>query len=104
MIGALKICEQIASGVIVVPMANAIYVAKNLVEPVIYPSVADRVALLKRPQATVEFYMRVQEAKAMAAAMAASAANLTPGQSGMTSVQPSHAASIGGFADHGVTA
>jgi hypothetical protein len=93
-IGALEICEHIATGLRNVPMANATYIAKNLVEPVIYPAVADRIALVKRPQATIEFYMRVQEAKAMTEAMAASAAGLPQAQSAMNTIQPSHAESV----------
>jgi hypothetical protein len=62
-ISALEICEHIATGMRSVPMANATYIAKNLVAPVIYPAVADRIALVARPQETIEFYMRVEEAK-----------------------------------------
>jgi hypothetical protein len=68
-IGALNICEQIATKGLLVPMQDAVYVAKSLVEPIIYPAVADRIGLLPHPQATIEFYMRIAEAKAMLLAM-----------------------------------
>jgi hypothetical protein len=68
-IGALNICEQIATKGLTVPMQDAVYVAKSLVEPIIYPAVADRIGLLPHPQATIEFYMRIGEAKAMLLAM-----------------------------------
>jgi hypothetical protein len=75
-IGALEICEDIAKRVRSVPMSDAAYIAKNLVPPVIYPAVADRIALVTRPQATIEFFMRVQETKVMTGAIAASVARL----------------------------
>jgi hypothetical protein len=95
-IGALEICQSIAVGQRSgsVPMANATYITKNLVEPVIYPAVADRIVLVQRPQATIEFYMRVQEAKAMTEGMAASVSTLSPAQSAMNTIQASHAESV----------
>jgi hypothetical protein len=65
-IGAVKICEQIKTGIIKVPRQDAHYIVKNLAGgPIIYPAVADRVGLLRHPQATAEFYMRIFEAKIM---------------------------------------
>jgi hypothetical protein len=93
-IGALDVCQQVATRAVGVPMANAAYITKNLIDPVVYPAVADRVALLRRPQATVEFYMRVQEAKAMTAMMAASVSGMSSAQSAMQTVQPSNAEAI----------
>ena len=65
-IGAVSICEQIKRGIIKVPRQDAHYIVKNLAgDPVIYHAVADRVGLLRHPHATVEFYMRILEAKVM---------------------------------------
>lgn len=65
-IGAIEVCEQIAKGIARVPLYNANYIAKNFwFDPIVYPAIADRVGLLPHPQATVEFYMRIGEAKAM---------------------------------------
>jgi hypothetical protein len=65
-IGAVDICEQIKKGVIKLPRQDAHYMVKNFAgDPIIYPAVADRVGLLKHPHATVEFYMRILEAKVM---------------------------------------
>jgi hypothetical protein len=47
------------------PSQDAGYIAKNLSDPIIFPAVADRIGLLQHPQATVEFYMRILEAKAI---------------------------------------
>jgi hypothetical protein len=90
-IGTLEICEQIATKGLSIPMAEATYIGKNLIDPVIYNAVADRVALLTRPQATVEFYMRIAEAKSNLLVMQARASGLTQAQSAMTKVQPSNA-------------
>jgi hypothetical protein len=59
-----------------------------LVDPVIYPAVADRVGLLQRPQATIEFYMRVAEAKSNLAAIQRKHARLTQSQADMIFMQP----------------
>jgi hypothetical protein len=67
---------------------------KNLIEPIIYSAVADRVALLERPQATVEFYMRIAEARSNLDVMRMTASGLTQAQSSMTNVQPSNAAVV----------
>lgn len=87
-IGALDICQQIETKAFTLSLGDAGYIAKNLVDPVIYPAVADRIALLKRPQATIEFYMRVQEVKAVIRAMVESVAGLTQAQSYMMRVHP----------------
>lgn len=65
-IGAIEVCIEVRNGTVQIPRTDATYISKNLaIEPVIYPAVADRVGLLPHPQATVEFYGRIAEAKAM---------------------------------------
>jgi hypothetical protein len=90
-IGALDTCKEIATQVKKIPTVNAEYVSKHLVDPVIYPAVADRVGLLRSPQATIEFYMRLAEAKSNLAALKQRDAGLTPNQAAMVSIQPSEA-------------
>lgn len=93
-IDALKICQEIATKDQIIPVARASYITKNLVSPVVYPAIADRIALLKHPQATIEFYMRIQEARAITQAMEASVAGLTLAQSAATNLQRSNALSV----------
>lgn len=65
-IGAVEICQHIASGIRQVPRKDAGYIMRRLfVEPVVYKAVADRIGLLPHPNATTQFYMRLSEAKAM---------------------------------------
>jgi len=65
-IGAVEICQHIASGIRRVPRKDAGYILRKLfVEPVVYKAVADRIGLLPHPNATAQFYMRLSEAKAM---------------------------------------
>jgi hypothetical protein len=65
-IGAVEICQTIASGIRQVPRQDAGYILRKLFgEPVVYKAVADRIGLLPHPNATVQFYMRLSEAKAM---------------------------------------
>ena len=65
-IGAIEICEHIATKTRQVPRKDASYVIRKLVaEPVVYKAVADRIGLLPHPNATVQFYMRLSEARAM---------------------------------------
>jgi hypothetical protein len=90
-IGALDICQQIAMRGLKIPMLDAEYIGKNPPDPVIYPAVADRVGLLRHPQATVEFYMRITEAKSNLAAMRRKAAGLTQAQAALTFIQPTNA-------------
>jgi hypothetical protein len=80
-VGALDICEQIATQNLQIPCPDASYIAKNLSDPIIYPAVADRIALLPHPQATIEFYMRIKEAKAMLTALQMKWARLRSTQS-----------------------
>ena len=70
-IGCLDVCKQIARNEVNFPLTRAIDITKSLPEPVIYPSVADRIGLLPHPNATIEFYMRISEAKAIATALQA---------------------------------
>jgi hypothetical protein len=93
-IGTLEVCEGIAKGIVQIPMAQATYIGKNLIDPVIYTAVADRIALLQRPQVTVEFYMRVAEAKSNLDVMRMKVSGLTQIQSSMTNVQPDNAAVV----------
>jgi hypothetical protein len=90
-ISALKTCKEIAAQGLKIPTVNADYVGKNLLDPVIYPAVADRVGLLRRPQATIEFYMRITEARSNLAAIQKKDAGLTSNQAAMTYIQPSNA-------------
>jgi hypothetical protein len=89
-IGALNVCQQIARG-LPIPMADAPYITKSLVDPVVYPAVADRIGLLPRAQQTIEFYQRIAEAKAMTEAMRNKVASLTQAQSAMQNIQRSNA-------------
>jgi hypothetical protein len=91
LIGTLEVCKQIATQAAKIPTVDAEYIGKNLVDPVIYPAVADRAGLLRRPQATIEFYMRIAETKSNLSAIYRKDARLTQGQADMTHVQPSHA-------------
>jgi hypothetical protein len=64
--GAIEVCADVKRG-LRIPRADAVYIVKNLVvDPVVYPAIADRVGLLPHPQATAAFYMRISEAKATA--------------------------------------
>lgn len=90
-IGSLDVCKKIAAQGLSIPMLDAEYVSKALVDPVIYPAVSDRIGLLQRPQATIEFYMRIAEAKSNLSAMRQKASGLTQAQSQMTLIQPSSA-------------
>lgn len=69
-VGAVGLCEQIAKGTVKIPRQDARYIAKNFwADPVVYPAVADRIGLLPQPHATVQFYMRISEAKGMVEAL-----------------------------------
>jgi hypothetical protein len=69
-IGALEICQNIATGKTVVPAQQAQFVLQKLwANPIVYPAVADRVGLLPHPHSTTEFYMRLGEAKAIVQAI-----------------------------------
>lgn len=65
-IGAVAICQDIATGKRKVPRTDAAYILRKLfAEPVVYKAVADRIGLLPHPNATAQFYLRISEAKAM---------------------------------------
>ena len=69
--GTLDVCIKIANGTVKIPRRDADNVARNLlVDPVVYPAVADRIGLLPHPLATVGFYTRIAEVKAMLAILA----------------------------------
>jgi len=89
-IGTLEICKKVANG-LQISMSDAEYIGKNLIAPVIYPAVADRIGLLQRPQATIEFYMRIAEAKSNLAAMRVKVIGLPLAQSQMQNIQPANA-------------
>jgi hypothetical protein len=65
-LGAVKICQGIADGSQKIPSQDASYILRKIWgEPIVYAAVADRVGLLPHSNATVQFYMRLAEAKAM---------------------------------------
>ena len=88
LINTLELCEQIAKGEVQFRMSHATSIGMSLVEPVIYNAVADRIALLQRPQETVEFYMRNAEAKSNLQAIQMHGASLNPALQAMVHVQP----------------
>jgi hypothetical protein len=68
--GAIDKCITIATGTRHVPQTHASYIVQTLeAEPTVYNAVADRIGLLPRPDATTQFYLRIAEAKAGAAAV-----------------------------------
>jgi hypothetical protein len=87
-IGALLTCEQVAKGEVQIPRRDANYLAKMLYDSAVYPAVADRTGLLAEPQATVEFYMRIAEAKASANVLAVQTAT-SGAQSFITAIEAS---------------
>jgi len=77
-IGVLDICGGLARQEWQMPRSDANAIVKSLPEPIVFPAVADRVALLPNPHLPVQFYLRLEEAKAMAQGMAtATATNLS---------------------------
>ncbi len=65
-IGAVHTCQNIKTGVVKIPRQAAAYIVQDFArDPVVYPAVADKVGLLPHPHATIEFYMRLSEAKTM---------------------------------------
>jgi hypothetical protein len=95
-IGALENCKREANNIGSLPMLDATSIGENLVAPVVYPAVADRVGLLPRAHQTIEFYMRIAEAKGMLTAMHLRAAALTAAQVGMQTVQLSDVEMVAG--------
>ena len=76
-IGAIGICEDVVRGAKSIPQRDANYIVKSLPHPpIVYPAVADRVGLLPYADATVEFYVRLNEARARIGALATAAAPL----------------------------
>jgi len=68
--GAVEICIDIAKGGRNVPQADAGYIVRKVISgPTVYTAVADRVGLLPHPDATTQFYLRIEEAKAGASAV-----------------------------------
>jgi hypothetical protein len=63
--GALEICIGVAVGQLAVPTRHGTYIVDKLPTAIIFPAVADRIGLLPNPEATIEFYGRLDEARAM---------------------------------------
>jgi hypothetical protein len=62
-VGAIDNCEEVIGGKRI-PHAEARYVVKNLAAPpIVYPAISDRIGLLPYAHGTIEFYMRIMEAK-----------------------------------------
>jgi hypothetical protein len=96
-IGAIEICQGIANGSLEVPAQDASYIMRKLwSEPVVYAAVADRVGLLPHPNATVQFYMRLAEAKAMLESLQTKSTNAatTAASARREKVTPEFAATI----------
>jgi hypothetical protein len=69
-IGGVDVCVEIANGIKHVPQNNAAYIVRKLfAPPTVYNAVADRIGLLPHPDATTQFYMRLEEVKASARAI-----------------------------------
>jgi hypothetical protein len=69
-IGAVEICIDICKQVRAVPQTNATYIVRKLfAPPTVYNAVADRIGLLPHPDATTQFYMRLEEVKAATSAI-----------------------------------
>jgi hypothetical protein len=65
-IQAVETCQGVADGNQPIPSRDASYIMRKLwKDPVVYTAMADRIGLLPHPNATVQFYMRLGEAKAM---------------------------------------
>jgi hypothetical protein len=69
-IGAVYVCIEIAKGERHVPQTDAAYIVRKLfAPPTVYSAVADRIGLLPHPDATTQFYMRLEEVKASTSAI-----------------------------------
>lgn len=69
-IGAVEICIDISKQVRRVPQTDAAYIVRKLfAPPTVYNAVADRIGLLPHPDATTQFYMRLEEVKASTSAI-----------------------------------
>ena len=63
---SLDMCVAVKNNIRTIPRKDAMYMVRTLaIKPTIYPSVADRIRLLPRPEATVAFYNWTEEAVAM---------------------------------------
>jgi len=71
-VGTLSVCEGVARLETVIPRSDANAIVRSLLEPTIFPAVADRVAVLPSPHLPVQFFMRIGEAKALANTLALS--------------------------------
>ena len=65
-IGALGNCEAIAKKITTMPRSDANAIVRGIHEPTVFPAVADRIAALGNPHLPVQFFARVEEAKAKA--------------------------------------
>jgi hypothetical protein len=69
-IGAVEICIEVAKGERRIPQTDAAYIVRKLfAPPTVYNAVADRIGLLPHPDATTQFYMRIEEVKASTSAI-----------------------------------
>jgi hypothetical protein len=69
-ISAVEICIDISRQVRRVPQTDAAYIVRKLfAAPTVYNAVADRIGLLPHPDATTQFYMRLEEVKAATSAI-----------------------------------
>ena len=66
----LDVRRQVAKGERRVPQTDAAYIVQKLfAPPTVYNAVADRIGLLPHPDATTQFYMRLEEVKASTSAI-----------------------------------
>ena len=66
----LDVRRQVAKGERRVPQTDAAYIVRKLfAPPTVYNAVADRIGLLPHPDATTQFYMRLEEVKASTSAI-----------------------------------
>jgi hypothetical protein len=69
-VGAVEVCIEVAKGERRVPQTDAAYIVRKLfAPPTVYNAVADRIGLLPHPDATTQFYMRLEEVKASTSAI-----------------------------------
>jgi hypothetical protein len=68
--GAIEVCIELATGKRHVPQTDATYIVRKLfAPPTVYNAMADRIGLLPHPDATTQFYMRLEEVKAATSAI-----------------------------------
>jgi hypothetical protein len=76
----LDVRRQVAKGERRVPQTDAAYIVRKLfAPPTVYNAVADRIGLLPHPDATTQFYMRLEEVKASTSAIEMAEFQWAPG-------------------------